>query len=398
MFLIEESPIGPCVVFMAPKTGATSLTEMAKGRGIQHRTSNWSYSLPPRARMIPDFHEINVKITEGWPIVLTVRDPRTRLLSLWRHYCNDRKCDVTLEEFITLQTNLYEFFRDPLHVWYSKVLKNNELSHRRPRYELHFLRLENFAADVERLLGWDKPVHTNKTKHGTWQEYEKELNQTTWWKDDLEIFGSPESRWNTGLNHEKGFWTEWAKDDIKWVKEIRNIEPIMRDLVSWTESTEVLDVASGAVSMFGRLYDGIVFKIVQADALESWFADLVPDRPNESHQVKGEDLKKYFGDRKFDAVVSSNGIDHSADPKAVLENMAAVSKGPIYLEHYRNCAVLNHWEGLHQWNFDIREGRVILWSQGIQLDVANILGITNWESGLKKIGEHWVVWFKGWKS
>jgi len=380
MFLINESPIGQCIVFMAPKTGATSLTQMASSHNIKHRN-------------ISDFHETETSVIKGRSVVITIRDPRERLLSLWKHYCNEFN-NVPLNQFMEIQHSQNKFFKSPLYKWYEDLLRLDKT----PQHELHFLRLEHFAADTERLLGWSNPVHINTTDHGPWAEYKEDLETTDWWKRDLELFSDPASHWSFGLDHEKLFWTEWVKKDIQWVKEVRNIKPMMENLVSWTESTEVLDVASGAVSMFGRLCNGIVFKIIQADALESWFANLVPSRPNEAHQVKGEDLKQYFGDRKFDAVVSSNGIDHSADPKTVLENMAAVSKGPIYLEHYRNCAVLNHWKGLHQWNFDIREGRVILWSQGIQLDIANILGITNWESGLKKEGKHWVVWFKGWKT
>ncbi len=393
MLVIIESPIGPCVLFTAPKTGATSIAEMARRYDIEHQTSTWSYK---QKRWIPQLHEMDFDLIRGKPVVVTVRDPRTRLLSLWKHYCNENKSNISLKDFIAAMPSLAPFFRDSLHKWYADLLDGNEMSNRRSRYEIHFLRLETFTTDVERLLGWNPPVHTNRTKHEHWKEHEEEINSTDWWKRDLELFGDHQTLWDGGVDEEKKFWNKWT--DHNWVKDIRNIKPLMNDLVDpWTKSTEVLDVASGAISMFGRLCNGVVFKIVQADALESWFSTKFTDRPNEAHQVKGEDLKKYFGNRKFDAVVSSNGIDHSADPKTVLENMAAVSKGPIYLEHYRNCAVLNHWGGLHQWNFDIREGRVVIWSQGIQLDVANILGITNWESGLKKIGEHWVVWFKGWK-
>jgi len=212
-----------------------------------------------------------------------------------------------------------------------------------------------------------------------------------------------EQLWKDGISHEKEFWTGWKNrgQDIHCKK----VRPLKKNLVSVfpENATEILDVGCGAISNLGRDVEGREIKIVQADPLSDWYSTLVDDIPNEVHCVAGQDLDKYFSPRKFDLVHASNSVDHSVDPEAVLRGMSSVAKGPIWLEHYHNCAVQNKWLGLHQWNFDDWAGRVYIWSkdrlwQGTEqkpIDVAEALGMKSWSYRFIQQKVHRLLVFQG---
>ncbi len=212
--------------------------------------------------------------------------------------------------------------------------------------------------------------------------------------------------WNDGLDHEKLFWEKWKDDDReKFFGSKRELRPVVRDMLpEITEQTEILDVGAGAISWLGRVSEGVDIKIVQADPLADWYETIVENQPNECHCVGGEDLLSHFGERKFDLVYASNSVDHSVDPEAVLKGIAAVAKGPIYLEHIQNCAIVNNWLGLHQWNFDQREDRIWIWGKARQfmpgmqqpVDVAKALGVSSWNYRYNKHGAHTYIEFRGW--
>jgi len=212
--------------------------------------------------------------------------------------------------------------------------------------------------------------------------------------------------WHDGLDHEKEFWIKWAKDGEEgFFGRKRELRQCVSDMLpEATPSTEILDVGAGAISWLGRVVGDVEVNIVQADPLADWYETIVKKQPNECHCVFGEELEEYFGDRKFDLVHATNSVDHSADPEAVLKGISAVTKGPIYLEHIQNCAIVNHWKGLHQWNFDQRDNRICIWGKHRQfvpgmkepIDVAKALGVSAWNYRYNKHGPYTYIEFRGW--
>ncbi len=212
--------------------------------------------------------------------------------------------------------------------------------------------------------------------------------------------------WTEGVAHEKLFWEKWKKDGReKFFGSKRELRSVVRDMIpEVTDQTEILDVGSGAISWLGRESGGVDIKIVQADPLTEWYKTIVDNQPNECHNVGGEHLSRYFRDRRFDLVHATNSVDHSKDPEAVLKGISSVTKGPVYLEHIQNCAIVNHWKGLHQWNFDQRDDRIWIWGKtrqfvpGMQepIDVAKALGVSAWNYRYNKHGAHTYIEFRGW--
>jgi SAM-dependent methyltransferase len=115
--------------------------------------------------------------------------------------------------------------------------------------------------------------------------------------------------------------------------------------------------------------------------------------------VAGERLLEHFGPEHFDIAYSRNALDHAVDPLGIVEQMLAVVRpgGHVVLRHVRNEAVRQAYVQLHQWNFDERDGRPVLWRPGREIDVAHALeGRARVECSVEpdRGGEQfeWVVW------
>lgn len=214
------------------------------------------------------------------------------------------------------------------------------------------------------------------------------------------------SDWQERLKSERYFWANWVSNGGDHFYRLnRPMAPEVREMLpEWNDQAEVLDVGSGVVSLLGAFVDGVTVKIVQADPLTEWYRTIAEPSPWESHTVKGEKLGDYFLPRKFDLVHSTNAIDHSEDPEQVLQEIGAVAKNAIYLEHIHNCALVNGWAGLHQWNFDQHNGRVVIWGKdrqfvdGMQkpIDVAEALGVKEWDYCFSKPHDQVLLRFRGW--
>ena len=167
MFLIDDSSIGPVIVFCAYKTGCTSLTEIAKHHGVTHEE--------------PEFwHTVDTSKIGNRNVVITVRDPRERLLSLWGHWRVSSQSKASLQEFLNLRICLDDFFRVTLTSSYMCLL-GRDLTH---------IRMETFHEDLERLFGWTHRVHLNKTKHPSVEELCGVIDtDIKWWWPDAVNFG-----------------------------------------------------------------------------------------------------------------------------------------------------------------------------------------------------------------
>jgi SAM-dependent methyltransferase len=134
------------------------------------------------------------------------------------------------------------------------------------------------------------------------------------------------------------------------------------------------------VTWLGFRYPGKTLTIVAVDPLADEYdrllADAELDPPVRTIAVSGEALVEHFGSRKFDIAYASNSLDHSADPFAIISNMVALVRegGVVLLRHKRNEGEQALYGGLHQWNFDARDSRLVLWNDAVEIDVAEAFG------------------------
>jgi ubiquinone/menaquinone biosynthesis C-methylase UbiE len=75
-----------------------------------------------------------------------------------------------------------------------------------------------------------------------------------------------------------------------------------------------------------------------------------------------EKLTDHFPANSFDLAYASNSLDHSYDPLIAINQMLAVVKPShhVYLWHLANEGRKACYTGLHQWNFDIRAGELVV--------------------------------------
>jgi Methyltransferase domain len=198
--------------------------------------------------------------------------------------------------------------------------------------------------------------------------------------------------WRRGKSSEVDFWAGWlvgAPGTEQWKSdrderlnpetEIR--DPLVRDELDRNPAEEIsiLDVGAGPVTWLGFRYPGKTLTIVAVDPLAEEYDRLLREAglepPVRTIRVAGEELLEHFGARKFDIAYATNALDHSADPFTIISNMVAVvrSGGAVLLRHKRNEGESARYGGLHQWNFDVVDERLVLWNNAAQVDVGSSL-------------------------
>jgi SAM-dependent methyltransferase len=193
--------------------------------------------------------------------------------------------------------------------------------------------------------------------------------------------------WYDGFEHEKQFWEGWAKrGEAQLLGAVRPLEPAIAELLPGNEvrrtTYRILDVGSGAISTLGREWHGRPVLITQVDVLGYWHEALLRRygvrQPNTVYSCRGEDMLHFLEGRQFDCVCAINSLDHTEHPDLVLRAMAELTVGPIFLRHYACVGERLKYAGLHQWNVDVCDGRMLIWGRGgsPMIDVNELLGLS----------------------
>lgn len=195
-------------------------------------------------------------------------------------------------------------------------------------------------------------------------------------------------RWSKRRMHESGYWADaLAAPDVRERFAVR-LDPeaeiggaVLRRAVDEIEREEIsiLDVGSGPLTSLGKTYPGRKLEITAADALADEYrtalnkAKLEPLVPPVA--VAGEDVLAHFGPEAFDIAFMANALDHTADPLLVIDNLIGVTKrdGRIVLRHMKNEGERNSYFGIHLWNIECRDGRLVIWNRETTNDVTSIL-------------------------
>lgn len=196
--------------------------------------------------------------------------------------------------------------------------------------------------------------------------------------------------WEKAILEEVQFWEQYvATEGLEWKDEYQmRLDPqsllqenliihILNELPSL--SVSILDVGAGPLTVIGRIYPGKLLNITAVDALAFEYdrilkeAHIVP--PVRTILCHGERLLDTFGPDSFDIAYARNSVDHSYNPLLVIKNMLCVVKanGFVLLRHKRNEGERARYAGLHRWNFDMKQGEFILWSQEVEYNLTQML-------------------------
>ena len=128
----------------------------------------------------------------------------------------------------------------------------------------------------------------------------------------------------------------------------------------------LLDVGAGPLTSFGKRWAGRTLEFHPVDPLADDYNALLARlglcAPMPSRPGHGEKLLEMFEKNSFDLALASNSLDHSYDPLLVIRLMLEMVKPGcfVYLGHFSNEAVMAGYTGLHQWNFSIKNGDMLL--------------------------------------
>lgn len=147
------------------------------------------------------------------------------------------------------------------------------------------------------------------------------------------------------------------------------------ELAPRTLPFRVLDVGSGPITSLGRKYRGERLDIVALDCLADEYNRLLKEfgiqPPVPAIQCQSEHLLGIVEKDSCDVVFARNAIDHCQDPIRSIFNMLEVAKKNCFvvLKHGLNEAEQANYQGLHQWNFSLEQGRLVLWRPGARWDL-----------------------------
>ena len=194
-----------------------------------------------------------------------------------------------------------------------------------------------------------------------------------------------------GRDHELDFWTAWLeRRGGKWSEDYaRRLGPapliedrLVTDRLDEIDRVEVkiLDVGAGPVTQLGTHYPGKRIQVVPVDPLADEYERLLSrfgvEPPVRTIKAHGERLLRHFSPRSFDIAYAVNSIDHSYDPVRIIENMLTVVRpdGVVLLRHRLNEGEHERYVGLHQWNFDVRGGDLVVWNHAVTQSLRHALG------------------------
>lgn len=196
------------------------------------------------------------------------------------------------------------------------------------------------------------------------------------------LYANKQKLWNQFKDSEVDFWEEYiATEGLDKFKDNYRakldpelpLQEVVADCLQDLSAEEILilDVGAGPLTPLGKVYKGKKLKITAIDPLASEY-DRILEKYNINPPVRtqvgtGENLLAQFQPETFDLAYSRNALDHSYDPLLAVKNMLAVVKkdGKVLLMHHKNEAEHENYQGLHQWNFDEREGKFLIWNQSV---------------------------------
>lgn len=193
-----------------------------------------------------------------------------------------------------------------------------------------------------------------------------------------------EDSWAENLPKELYFWkqvmegthpnsrhNDWFKFAIKGV----DVAPLY--LIPYIKSANaILDVGSGPYSVLGKFVHGKELNITLLDPLAEEYVKLFKllniNPPSLPIAGCGENIDTTV-EGKFDFVFSRNALDHCSDPLLVIQNMvdALTPNGIVFIETRINEGINQNYQGLHQWNFMLADGDLIVFNRKAEAHIVS---------------------------
>jgi SAM-dependent methyltransferase len=192
--------------------------------------------------------------------------------------------------------------------------------------------------------------------------------------------------WQSALKEEVEFWRQWfATKGLQWSSDYERrlgkpfeLPAYMHGYLPalpWPTPPRILDVGSGPASTLGTLYHGNKVELVPVDPLgkqyDAFLTEYGVEPPVRTLECEAERLTELFAPETFDIAHALNSLDHSYNPVEAIRQMLAVVKtgGYVVLLHGPREAERQEYHGLHQWNFEMRDGKFHLWRLSSDVDL-----------------------------
>mmetsp|Transcript_16914 Transcript_16914/g.48114 ORF Transcript_16914/g.48114 Transcript_16914/m.48114 type:complete len:382 (+) Transcript_16914:103-1248(+) len=200
------------------------------------------------------------------------------------------------------------------------------------------------------------------------------------------------SEWRLSVKTEWGQWKQWLeaaptkfKEDYAFrLNTNSTLKPfIQKELIRAMDEGQshftLLDVGAGPLTNVGFVMPeppGATLEVIAVDRLAKLFDHIMPQTNTlpvkRTQQVLAEELTKAFPNNMFDLVFSNSALDRMRDPLAALREMLAVVK-PGHIVYAGVTTNLAERERTDLWNFNVQDGRLVLWRKGVKVDVENEL-------------------------
>jgi SAM-dependent methyltransferase len=196
--------------------------------------------------------------------------------------------------------------------------------------------------------------------------------------------------WERGLPSELGFWKRYIETrgldfPEEFSQRVARDAPVddsvlleAIDLIGRPDEVRIVDVGAGPLTSVGRRDPrdpARRIEVVAVDPLADAYNELLRDAgvapPVLTQACRGEDIAARFADAQFDIAYARNSLDHAVDPLAAIGAMLSAVRvgGAVVLHHYRREGETNGYEQLHQWNFDVSDGRLLLYDRRVRHDI-----------------------------
>lgn len=141
------------------------------------------------------------------------------------------------------------------------------------------------------------------------------------------------------------------------------LQPELAELLPEKRRVLILDVGCGLATTVGKKHEGKKINIVAIDPLADKYWEIIYNRELILPVFPVNLSLSDFHTTKFDIVHARNSIDHSENPVKLIEQMVRVCRGWVYMEHYENTAEREGYMGMHQWNFTVVGGELLIWNK-----------------------------------
>lgn len=193
--------------------------------------------------------------------------------------------------------------------------------------------------------------------------------------------------WEQSTEHELGYWREEIAtnpESMQWrhdPEERGELDRPFWDVVAAHPRNEVsvLDVGAGPITPLAKDLPGKTVRLTAVDALAEDYDRMLAEAGItpvvRTQQCHGEELLDAFPPGSFDIAHAGNSLDHSYDPAKVIRNMVELVRedGAVVLRHHRNEGQYGLYRGLHQWNFDMRDGDLLVWNSKVEHNMSRVL-------------------------